>query len=264
MEFEVFVFRDLLPPRTSRSVTLLIPSILWLTILMMKAVLTTTARATASMRATQPVLSAGRNVLLQPRPAAVGLPPRAIQRQFGRSQLQLQSAALARSFHTTRPAAAPKSPFQAFVDTLKEEYAKSQEFQESMKQLDGEAGKVKDSETMRKMKEAYERARIITSIKENPRLQKAAEQLRKNGGHVGDAVGAALKQMEDSELIKGVSIWSEHSRGLPRFSSSASDRSPLCPPLSSSGPSPRDYHASLPNRLLPSETQRPIRHCRKP
>lgn len=73
-----------------------------------------------------------------------------------------------------------------------------------MRQLQGEAGKIQDSETMKKMREAYERARIITSIKENPRLQKAADQLRKNGGQVSDAVGAALRQMEDSELIKGV------------------------------------------------------------
>lgn len=73
-----------------------------------------------------------------------------------------------------------------------------------MKQLQGQAGKVQDSETMKRMREAYERARIITSIKENPRLMKAAEALRKSGGQVGDAVGATLKQMEESELIKGL------------------------------------------------------------
>ncbi|PWN54321.1 Tim44-domain-containing protein [Violaceomyces palustris] len=110
-----------------------------------------------------------------------------------------------RSFHSSSSRHnAPKSPFQAFVDTLKEELKKSQEMQENMKQLQGEAGKMQDSETMKKMREAYERARIITSIKENPRLQKAAEALRKSGGHVGEAVGATLKQMEDSELIKGL------------------------------------------------------------
>jgi import inner membrane translocase subunit TIM44 len=76
--------------------------------------------------------------------------------------------------------------------------------QDNMKQLQGQAGKVQDSETMKKMREAYERARIITSIKENPRLMKAAEALRKSGGQVGDAVGATLKQMEESELIKGL------------------------------------------------------------
>ena len=111
-----------------------------------------------------------------------------------------------RGFHAShsRWEGPTKSPFQAFVDTLREELKKSQEMQDNMKQLQGEAGKVQDSETLKKMKEAYERARIITSIKENPRLMKAAEQLRKSGGQVGDAVGATLKQMEESELIKGL------------------------------------------------------------
>lgn len=109
------------------------------------------------------------------------------------------------SFHSShRRYDAPRSPFTVFVETLKQELKKSQEMQDNMRQLQGEAGKIQDSETMKKMREAYERARIITSIKENPRLQKAAAQLKKSGGHVGDAVGTALKQMEDSELIKGL------------------------------------------------------------
>ncbi|CAO1625558.1 unnamed protein product [Parajaminaea phylloscopi] len=114
-------------------------------------------------------------------------------------------ASLKAQFHSSpRRFDAPRSPFTVFVETLKQELKKSQEMQDNMRQLQGEAGKIQDSETMKKMREAYERARIITSIKENPRLQKAAAQLRKSGGHVGDAVGTALKQMEDSELIKGL------------------------------------------------------------
>lgn len=109
------------------------------------------------------------------------------------------------SSHARRQGGGTKSPFQAFVDTLREELRKSQEMQENMRQLQGEAGKLQDSETMKKMREAYERARIVTSIKENPRLQAAADALRKTGGNVGDAVGATLRQMEESELIKGVS-----------------------------------------------------------
>lgn len=111
-----------------------------------------------------------------------------------------------RGFHASsrRLDGPTKSPFQAFVDTLREELKKSQEMQENMKQLSGEAGKVQDSEAMKRMREAYERARIVASIKENPRLMKAAEQLRKSGGQVGDAVGATLRQMEESELVKGL------------------------------------------------------------
>lgn len=55
---------------------------------------------------------------------------------------------------------AGRSPFQAFVDVLKEEVRKNREWQESVKQLAGERDKVADSETMRKAKEVYERARV--------------------------------------------------------------------------------------------------------
>ena len=71
-----------------------------------------------------------------------------------------------------------------FVDTLRQELTKSREFQDNLKQLQGESAKFQDSETMRKAREAYERARIVSSIKHNPRLQAAAEQLRKNGGQI--------------------------------------------------------------------------------
>lgn len=100
---------------------------------------------------------------------------------------------------------APRSPFTVFVETLKEELRKSQEMQDNVKTLQGEAGKLQDSETMRRMKEAYERARITTSIKENPRLMKAAQQLKEGGGKVSDAVGYTLKQMEESEIGRAVS-----------------------------------------------------------
>nr|CDI55098.1 related to TIM44-mitochondrial inner membrane import receptor subunit [Melanopsichium pennsylvanicum 4] len=116
---------------------------------------------------------------------------------------------------TRRTFDAPRSPFAVFVETLKAELRKNQELQENMRQLSGDVTKIQDSESMKKMREAYERARIITSIKENPKLQAAAEALRKSGGQVGDAVGATLKQMEESELIKGLgAISTRLARGL--------------------------------------------------
>ncbi|KAJ1017803.1 hypothetical protein NDA16_005120 [Ustilago loliicola] len=122
-----------------------------------------------------------------------------------RSTTAFAAASHNRSFHTTRPSSdAPRSPFAVFVETLKTELRKNQELQENMRQLSGDVGKMQDSETMKKMRDAYERARIITSIQSNPKLQAAAEALRKSGGQVGDAVGATLKQMEESELIKGL------------------------------------------------------------
>lgn len=96
-----------------------------------------------------------------------------------------------------------RSPFAAFVQVLREEVQKNREWQDSVKQLGGEVNKVQDSEAMKKTRELYERARLTASIKENPRLRKAAEELRKAGGHVGDAVGVALKGMEENAIFRG-------------------------------------------------------------
>ena len=99
-----------------------------------------------------------------------------------------------------------------FVDTLREELSKSREFQDNVRHLQGESTKIQDSETMRRAREAYERARIITSIQNNPRLQKAAEQLKQSGGQVGSAVAATLRQMEDSEIMRSLSAMSNRLR----------------------------------------------------
>ena len=50
----------------------------------------------------------------------------------------------------------------------------------------------------------YRRVQLTSSIKENPRLRAAAEELRKAGIKVGDAVGEALRTMEESELMRAV------------------------------------------------------------
>jgi len=54
----------------------------------------------------------------------------------------------------------PKSPFQTFVDVLKDELRKSRELQENVKQLQGDVDKLQDSEAMKRARAAYERARV--------------------------------------------------------------------------------------------------------
>jgi mitochondrial import inner membrane translocase subunit TIM44 len=54
----------------------------------------------------------------------------------------------------------PKSPFQTFVDVLRDELRKNRELQENVKQLQGDVDKFQDSETMKKARAAYERARV--------------------------------------------------------------------------------------------------------
>ena len=57
----------------------------------------------------------------------------------------------------------PKSPFQTFVEVLKDELRKNRELQDNVKQLQGDVEKFQDSEAMKRAKEAYERARVRTS-----------------------------------------------------------------------------------------------------
>ena len=47
-------------------------------------------------------------------------------------------------------------------------------------------------------------SKLTSSIKENPRLRAAAEELHKAGVKVGDAVSEALRTMEESELMRAV------------------------------------------------------------
>jgi len=66
------------------------------------------------------------------------------------------------TFHHTsrRNDELPKSPFQTFVDVLREELRKNRELQENVKQLQGDVDKLQDSEAMKKARAAYERARV--------------------------------------------------------------------------------------------------------
>ncbi|KAH7913876.1 hypothetical protein BJ138DRAFT_1001457 [Hygrophoropsis aurantiaca] len=130
--------------------------------------------------------------------------------QLQKSQLQLASSphsSARRSFHSSSPRhdELPKSPFQTFVEVLREELRKNRELQDNVKQLQGDVDKLQDSEAMKRARAAYERARLTSSIKENPRLRAAAEDLRKTGVKVGDAVGEALKTMEESEVMRAIS-----------------------------------------------------------
>lgn len=53
-----------------------------------------------------------------------------------------------------------KSPFQTFVDVLKEEIQKNRELQQNVKQLQGDVDKLQDSEAMKRARDMYERARV--------------------------------------------------------------------------------------------------------
>ncbi|KAJ7212413.1 import inner membrane translocase subunit tim44 [Mycena haematopus] len=86
----------------------------------------------------------------------------------------------------------PKSPFQTFVEVLRDELKKNRELQENVKQLQGDVDKFQDSEAMKRARAAYEKARLTSRLK-------------KTGVKVGDAVAEALKTMEESEVMRAIS-----------------------------------------------------------
>lgn len=76
----------------------------------------------------------------------------------GQQQQQQQKKQKKKAEEDTGPVG--KSPFSVFVDVLREELQKSREMNENIRQLQGETTKAMDSETMKKMKAAYEKARV--------------------------------------------------------------------------------------------------------
>ena len=61
----------------------------------------------------------------------------------------------------------PKSPFQTFVDVLREELKKNRELQDNVKQLQGDVEKFQDSEAMKRARDAYERARVSFALSQS-------------------------------------------------------------------------------------------------
>ena len=63
--------------------------------------------------------------------------------------------------------APPQSPFKVFAQVLKEEISKNKAWQDNVKQLQGDVGKVVDSAAMKRAREVYERARVGFSLREH-------------------------------------------------------------------------------------------------
>lgn len=114
-----------------------------------------------------------------------------------------------------------KSPFQAFVEVVREEIERNRQLQQDMKQLGGKVDSMADSKAWGAVRDTYERARVSTpclcmcgkgsmlahpqltaSIQENPRLRKAAEDLMRTGGQVNDAIEKAVSE---SYIYRGLS-----------------------------------------------------------
>jgi mitochondrial import inner membrane translocase subunit TIM44 len=97
--------------------------------------------------------------------------------------VRLHPNAFVAQFHTSRHNRneLPKSPFQTFVEVLKDELRKNRELQENVKQLQGDVDKFQDSEAMKRARAAYERARVRPEI---PSAKSTARRLMKMIAHI--------------------------------------------------------------------------------
>lgn len=136
-----------------------------------------------------------------------------------------------RQFSSSRPAFRgdapppnPNSPFRVFVDTFKSELKKSQELQDSVKALQGEAEKAGESEAYKKAREAFEAAskrgqgaagvttrairktgQVLGSGAVKAWESPVGQVTRKTAAATADIIDKSTKPIRDSEAFKSIS-----------------------------------------------------------
>ncbi|KAI9636579.1 import inner membrane translocase subunit tim44 mitochondrial precursor [Dioszegia hungarica] len=94
-----------------------------------------------------------------------------------------------------------RSPFAVFAEVLKEEISKNKAWQQNVKQLQGDVDKMADSAAMKRARDMYERARIVSMIQKNPRIQASLADMKRRGISVSEAINRSL---EDSGVINAI------------------------------------------------------------
>ncbi|GME80248.1 unnamed protein product [Ambrosiozyma monospora] len=105
--------------------------------------------------------------------------------------LYRSSLVQARTFHFTATIQA-KSPYQVFVDTFKQEWKKSSELSDQIKQLKSATDEMSESEAFKKAKDAYEKA------------QKGSGAVAKGVHKTAEVVGDAAQKVWESPVGQGV------------------------------------------------------------
>ncbi|KAI8088773.1 uncharacterized protein BX664DRAFT_331336 [Halteromyces radiatus] len=96
------------------------------------------------------------------------------------------------------------SPFKVFMDTIKDQINKSKEVQQGVKSLQDESGKFAESETLKRAKEMFEKAKLQQSASQE-RLKQATEKFTETAGKVGQSVNESWKKASETEFAKDTS-----------------------------------------------------------
>ncbi|CAG8550780.1 6383_t:CDS:2 [Acaulospora colombiana] len=109
------------------------------------------------------------------------------------------------------------SAFAKFMETIKEQIEKNKELQQNVKLLQDRAGQIGESDTLRRAKEVYAKARdrtnnIVNVLQEgaestttigSEKLKKSMDGIKKSAEKIGTSVSDTLKEVGETPFVKG-------------------------------------------------------------
>ncbi|CAG8439460.1 6792_t:CDS:10 [Acaulospora morrowiae] len=98
------------------------------------------------------------------------------------------------------------SAFAKFMETIKEQVEKNKELQRNVKLLQDRAGQLGESETLRRAKEAYAKAKEgaeSTTTIGSEKLRKSVDEIKKTAEKIGSSVSDTLKEVGETPFVKG-------------------------------------------------------------
>ncbi|RUS32974.1 hypothetical protein BC938DRAFT_473643 [Jimgerdemannia flammicorona] len=97
------------------------------------------------------------------------------------------------------------SPVKAFIDVFKEQLKKNKDIQQNIKQLQDETGKMAESDTLKRAKEVFEKAKEGTASTTHigaEKFKQASETISKAASQVGETVSQTFKEASEAEFVK--------------------------------------------------------------
>ncbi|KAF7725484.1 protein translocase subunit [Apophysomyces ossiformis] len=93
------------------------------------------------------------------------------------------------------------SPIKAFVDSIKEQLKRNEELKQGVKSLQDESSKLSESDTLKKAREMFEKAKLQQSA-QSERLKQASEKISETASKVGETFNESFKKASETEFAK--------------------------------------------------------------
>ncbi|CAG8477591.1 16843_t:CDS:2 [Funneliformis mosseae] len=97
------------------------------------------------------------------------------------------------------------TPFEKFVETIKEQVQKNKELQQNVKLLQDQAGQFGESDALRKAKEVYTKAKEgaeNTTTLGSEKLKKSMDEIKKSAEKIGSTVSETIDKVGETPFVK--------------------------------------------------------------